>query len=111
MLRILVPGFALQFGAALAQPAVAQSGVDLVRESIIAQGGYADLAPGPDCEYRCPVFPTTAEVCNGIDDDCDGKVDEQLVTPKNDICNHRTGTPCANATCNGDSSIPHPSAK
>jgi glyoxylase-like metal-dependent hydrolase (beta-lactamase superfamily II) len=43
MLRILVPSVALLFGASLAQPAAAQSGVDLVRESIIAQGGYAAL--------------------------------------------------------------------
>src|SRR5437899_3275079 len=43
MLRIFVPSVALVFGAALAQPAAAQSGVDLVRESVIAQGGYAAL--------------------------------------------------------------------
>ncbi len=38
--------------------------------------GFADhnlLIPG--CEYECHVFPTTAETCNGLDDDCDGEID------------------------------------
>ena len=39
MLRILVPTVALAFGAALAQPAAAQSGVDLVKQAVAAQGG------------------------------------------------------------------------
>ena len=40
--------------------------------------GYKDLdGLGQNgCEYTCPVFPTTAEVCNGLDDNCDGKVNE-----------------------------------
>lgn len=40
--------------------------------------GYADLdGLGQNgCEYACPVFPTTAEVCNDKDDDCDGQVNE-----------------------------------
>ena len=42
MLRILVPGLAL-FGAMLAQPAAAQSGVDLVKAAVDAQGGAAAL--------------------------------------------------------------------
>ena len=33
--------------------------------------------PPAGCEYQCPVIPPLAqEVCNGIDDDCDGQVDE-----------------------------------
>ena len=43
MLRILVPSLALAFGAALAQPAAAQSGVDLVKAAVDAQGGAAAL--------------------------------------------------------------------
>ena len=41
MLRILAPTVALVFGAALAQPAAAQSGVDLVKQAVAAQGGAA----------------------------------------------------------------------
>jgi glyoxylase-like metal-dependent hydrolase (beta-lactamase superfamily II) len=39
MLRVIVPAFALLFGAAVVQPAAAQSGLDLVKQSIAAQGG------------------------------------------------------------------------
>ncbi|HMI93672.1 MAG TPA: MopE-related protein, partial [Polyangiales bacterium] len=35
-----------------------------------------DDVDGNGCEYRCPVFPTTAELCNRRDDDCNGEVDE-----------------------------------
>src|SRR5262249_2465777 len=41
MLRILAPTVALVLGAALAQPAAAPSGADLVRQSVAAQGGAA----------------------------------------------------------------------
>ncbi len=44
MLRILVPTAALAFGAALAQPAAAQSGVDLVKQAVAAQGGAAAVS-------------------------------------------------------------------
>ncbi len=40
MLRIVVPLFALAIGSA---PAAAQSGVDLVRQAVEAQGGAAAL--------------------------------------------------------------------
>jgi glyoxylase-like metal-dependent hydrolase (beta-lactamase superfamily II) len=43
MLRILVPTLALAFGAALASPAAAQSGVDLVKQAVAAQGGAAAI--------------------------------------------------------------------
>ena len=33
------------------------------------------------CEYTCPVYPTTVEVCNGLDDDCDGSIDELQGAP------------------------------
>ncbi len=50
--------------------------------------GFAnnDGNPANGCEYTCPVFPTRSELCNGVDDNCDGKVDTAdptLVTPAN----------------------------
>ncbi len=39
--------------------------------------GYAHLPGHQACSYRCPVVPAGSEVCNGVDDDCDGKVDEE----------------------------------
>ncbi len=40
--------------------------------------GYADIDKLPEngCEYACPVYPPEAETCNGVDDNCDGQVDE-----------------------------------
>jgi hypothetical protein len=39
--------------------------------------GYADITDAiVGCEYECPVFPAVAEICNGVDDDCDGLRDE-----------------------------------
>jgi hypothetical protein len=61
--------------------------------------GFEDLDVEPGCEYQCPVSPIVAEECNGIDDDCDGKIDETLVTPNPDSrCKHLAGTPCENVT-------------
>jgi glyoxylase-like metal-dependent hydrolase (beta-lactamase superfamily II) len=44
MWRSLVSTVALVFGTALAQPAAAQSGVDLVKQAVAAQGGVAALS-------------------------------------------------------------------
>jgi hypothetical protein len=63
---------------------------------VSCQPGFADLdADGQTCEYRCPLFPTIAEDCNGIDDDCDGRVDETLPAPPTGQCRVTAGTPCA----------------
>lgn len=61
--------------------------------------GYRDLNPTePGCEYRCPVYPQqTREFCNGLDDDCDGQIDEatDLEAAPTNLCVTRAGTPCA----------------
>jgi len=74
--------------------------------------GFADLdgdlnsgnPPGPNnngCEHTCDRWPTVAEECNGLDDDCDGQVDEGLPASQ-DICDQGVaGSPCDGvlATC------------
>ena len=55
------------------------------------------------CEYACT--QTGAEVCDGVDNDCDTRVDENLAPPAGLNCN-KPGTPCANvsavcSTCGG----------
>jgi hypothetical protein len=60
--------------------------------------GFIDLDQKLGCEYRCPVFPTTAEDCNGYDDDCDGRIDEEITAPSASVvgCRRLANTPCAN---------------
>jgi hypothetical protein len=40
--------------------------------------GFADLnnSMADGCEYQCPVWPPTQEICDNIDNDCDGKIDQ-----------------------------------
>ncbi|NOZ86474.1 MAG: choice-of-anchor D domain-containing protein [Deltaproteobacteria bacterium] len=49
--------------------------------------GFADVDKDDSngCEYPCPVNPPGFEECNGVDDDCNGLVDEG-VTPPADPC-------------------------
>ena len=58
--------------------------------------GYVDVDPNtPGCEYQCsPTSPST-EVCDGRDNDCDGKIDNGLTPPAN-LC--ATKGVCANVT-------------
>jgi hypothetical protein len=58
--------------------------------------GYKDLdgSPTNGCEYKCPVFPPVGESCNGVDDDCNGFVDDNI-TGLGATCT--TGCPTPNA--------------
>ncbi|MBK7862713.1 MAG: putative metal-binding motif-containing protein [Archangiaceae bacterium] len=47
-----------------------------------ADAGFFDFLAGTDCDdFNARVFPLAGEVCNGIDDDCDGQVDEGTLVP------------------------------
>ena len=63
-----------------------------------------DHDPSNGCEYHCPVYPPLPyEACNGLDDNCDGAIDEAsaLEAAPTSLCVTRAGTPCAGtvATC------------
>ena len=62
------------------------------------QPGFVDLDPMiAGCEYLCPVFPPQSEDCNGVDEDCDGLIDEvvDLPAPPAGQCRNTADTPCA----------------
>jgi hypothetical protein len=65
--------------------------------------GHANLDSDASngCEYACPVTPPTVESCNGLDDDCNGVVDDPAVIaaqkPPTALCYPTPGTPCAGA--------------
>jgi len=70
----------------------------------VCDTGYVDIDPLVEgCEYRCPVYPPlNTEICNGIDDNCDGQVDEpaHLETAPTTLCVTRAGSPCAGTVAN-----------
>jgi len=44
------------------------------------QQGYYDLNGDLKCEYAC-TFISATEVCNGVDDNCNGQIDENVTKP------------------------------
>jgi hypothetical protein len=70
------------------------------------EAGFFDLNPNaPGCEYQCN-FRGTQEGCNGQDDDCDGRIDENLGTPpaicqQFGECAAAPGRTAVVATCRG----------
>ncbi len=61
--------------------------------------GFYDLdSDHTTCEYACD-FQGPIEACNGVDDNCNGQIDEGLVVP--DICDHDGACAGAVAACGG----------
>jgi len=58
----------------------------------------ADMDPSNGCEYACSFRGT--EICNGMDDDCDGTVDVGLTAPP-DFCNPNGVCMGTTPTCGG----------
>ncbi|MFH2010205.1 MAG: DNRLRE domain-containing protein, partial [bacterium] len=63
-----------------------------LRIEYVVEDNDGDGVPdGPDCDDTNPaVFPGATEVCNGVDDDCDGEVDEGCGGP----CTGDATEPC-----------------
>jgi hypothetical protein len=67
------------------------------------EAGYRDLdnSLASGCEYQCPVFPAQLEVCDGVDNDCNGAIDDNPADVGGS-CSNACGTvdPCVAAgTC------------
>ena len=63
------------------------------------RGGYVDINHDPmdGCEYECDF--RGAETCNGLDDDCDMEIDEELTPPA--LCSQVGACMGTVATCEG----------
>ena len=53
----------------------------------------------------CDAATATQESCNGLDDDCDGDIDEPVLDPPASLCDD--GNPCTVDTCNGAAGCAH----
>jgi len=61
------------------------------------EAGYYDLNNDQKCEYAC-VFIQSQETCNGVDDNCNGQIDEGVIAPSpSQVCGvspSATGAEC-----------------
>jgi hypothetical protein len=74
----------------------------LIAEDRDGDGHFARPC-GDDCDDTDPsVYPGAREICNGVDDDCNGEVDEDLVEACEDYgrrtCRDGRWTECADCT-------------
>ena len=59
---------------------------------------------GDDCDDRtAAVGPTVVEACNGVDDDCDGLVDEGVISTRYDDADGDGHGAASSTTCPDDS--------
>ncbi|MFH2009062.1 MAG: MopE-related protein [bacterium] len=74
--------------------------------------GDLNSGGGNGCEYTCPQNPPGAEYCDGVDNDCDGSIDEGLTPPVGFCYQGQVGSPCfgVGALCedpDGPGGLPH----
>ena len=77
--------------------------------TVVCRPGWADLDGDGSCESNC--IPTSeVETCNGIDDNCDGRVDEgfECRMGMSVSCLTDCGSP-GTGVCTGDCRVPPPS--
>ena len=62
------------------------------------EAGWYDPDSDGECEYACS-FNSAQEICNGLDDDCDGFTDEDLLPPSpTEVCGVALGATAAECT-------------
>ncbi|MEC7984445.1 MAG: MopE-related protein, partial [Myxococcota bacterium] len=101
------------------------TGIDVAGECYDDDGdGYCESPPCvntdstlPDCDdTQVTISPDAVEIVNGIDDDCDGLIDEGTSSYDDDGDGYCESPPCVNTTniemdCDDDNYLIHPNAQ